>query len=83
MSGMNQTKLPDGGDFCTVAWAAEHTGLSQRSIRRLLNPREGRPPVLTRVKPLVGSRENGRSHTMLFTSEVRAYKQARQVVNGS
>lgn len=79
----DQMTFPDGGDFCTVAWAAEHTGLSQRHIRRLLNPREGKPPVLRRVKPLTGSRENGRSHTMLITSEVREYKRARQVVTGS
>lgn len=71
----NQTALPNAADFCTVAWAAERTKLSQRHVRLLVQ--RGK---LTRVQPRTGSRETGRRHTLLMVCEVEHYAEAREVV---
>lgn len=73
----NQMAISASSDFCTVAWAAELCGVSMRTITRAMEPEDGRAPALTRVQPLVGSRESGRRHTLLYVEEVRRYHDAR------
>lgn len=69
--------MPNPADFCTVAWAAEQLDLSQRHVRRLA--KEGKLQLL---KPLTGSREEGRRHNVLLTAQVREFARARKVISG-
>ena len=72
----NQSALPSAADFCTVAWAAERTGLSLRHVRTLMKAGK-----LTRLQPRHGSRETGRRHTLLMVAEVERYAEAREIVH--
>lgn len=76
----NQMSIAHPADFCTVAWAAELCGVSQRTIRRATYPAGDKPPALTRVQPLTGTTESGRRHTLLYADEVRRYADARRLV---
>jgi hypothetical protein len=67
-----QMAMPDPADFCTVAYAAETIGCSQRYVRELIKP--GGP--LNFVSPRKGSRETGRWLKMLFVTEVQEYARA-------
>lgn len=72
-----QLAFPASGDFCTVAWAAELLGMSQRGVAKLVQ--DGR---LREHMPLVGSRESKRHKRLLSADEVREYKRALLVVRG-
>lgn len=67
-----QLAAPDPSDFCTVAYAAEKIGCSQRYVRELC--KTGGP--LTSAKPRCGSRESGRSHTLLYVTAVDEFAAA-------
>jgi hypothetical protein len=71
----SQMTIAMGSDFCSIAYAAEKCRASERTIRRLI--RDGK---LRKLEPLIGSRETGRRHTLLFTAEVKAYADARALV---
>ncbi len=72
-----QMTFPLSNDWCTVAWAAEHLDVSQRTIGRLVQS-----GALDSVTPLVGSQESRRHKRMLKADQVRAYKRALSVVRG-
>lgn len=72
-----QTAIAIDADLCTVPWAAEELGLSERHVRRLLT--DGK---LRAVQPRRGSAE-GKGATLLYAEQVREYKRARQVVTGA
>lgn len=69
--------LSSPDDFCTVAWAAEKIGISQRGVYRLFSEAGG---PLSVVRPRVGSRETGRRHTMLYVAQVQEYAIAHRLV---
>lgn len=60
--------------MCTLAWAAEHIGVSQRTVRRLLEA-----GTLRLVPLLVGRSESGRRNTALYADEVREYAKVHKV----
>lgn len=60
-----QMAAPDPTDFCTVAYAAEKIGISQRHVRRLCTA-----DVLPSAKPRCGAQESGRRHLLLYVSAV-------------
>lgn len=62
-------------DFCTVAWAAEKIGVSQRQVRYLI--RDGK---LFGAGPRTGKTETGRRHTMLYVDQVTEYAAAYRLV---
>lgn len=74
---MSQPKIPLVADFCTVAYAAERIGVSQRQVRRWVAA-----GVLHGQHAKHGSRETGRRHVILADAEVtqfaRAYKMIKQ-----
>lgn len=78
MAAMKQTYMALGTDFCTVAWAAEFLQVSIRTVGRLI--RDGK---LDTVTPLSGSRESKRHKSMLYATQVRAYREALEVVRGA
>ena len=70
---MEQTAIAVGTDLCTQSWAAEHIGVSLRTVQRLVAEN-----VLQGVRPRIGSRETGRRHNLLWTDEVREYARDRK-----
>lgn len=66
--------IPVGGDYCTVAYAAESAAVSIRTVKRAIQN-----GALTAVRPRVGSRESARHKTMLLTAEVVAWRAARRL----
>jgi hypothetical protein len=74
----SQLQLQDPTDWCTLAYAAEKIGCSQRTVRRATI--DGR---LIAYRPRVGSRESGRRHLILYTEQVHAFATAYKLVNVS
>jgi hypothetical protein len=72
---MNQTMIPVGGDYCTVAWAAELAGVSIRTVDRAI-----RDELLSATRPRTASRESDRHKTMLHTAQVREWVAARKLI---
>ena len=72
---ITQDRLPYAADFCTTAWAAEHLGVSMRSVGRYVAA-----GLLADFTPLVGSRESKRKHRILSTVQVRSFRDARELV---
>jgi excisionase family DNA binding protein len=72
---MEQLRFPSAGDYCTQAWAAEQIGVSLRTVARLI--KDGK---LKAFRPLKGSKESGRRHTLMDTEQVRAYAVAHKMV---
>jgi len=69
--------LPVGEDYCTAAWAAEHMGVSVRTVLRAV--RDGK---LAAVTPRCGQKETKRHKRMLLTVQVQEYGRARALVSG-
>lgn len=72
---MEQMTLPVGEDYCTYGWAAEHLGVSVRTVSRLVANKR-----LQRVKARTGPREAGNHHGYLFTAQVKSYRLALRMV---
>jgi hypothetical protein len=72
---MEQTMIPVGGDYCTVAYAAELAGVSIRTVDRAIN--DG---LLSTTRPRTGSRESERRKTLLHTPQVREWVAARKMI---
>lgn len=75
MADMEQLKLADPGDWCTVAYAAERIDVSQRTIRRMIIT-----GALRGYQVRHGSRETGRRHVILAVAEVLEFERARKLV---
>ena len=74
---MSQMTLPVGEDYCTIAWAAEHLGVSPRTVGRAVAA-----GALKAVTPRCGSRETKRHKRMLLTAQVQEFGRAKQVITG-
>jgi excisionase family DNA binding protein len=73
---MEELTIPTvGDDYCTYGWAAEHLGVSTRTISRLVKAGK-----LRRLKARGGQRESGNGHGYLYTAEVKAYRLALRLV---
>lgn len=75
MATMEQMKISDPGDWCTVAYAAERIDVSQRTVRRLIIT-----GTLRGYQVRHGSRETGRRHLILSVAEVLEFERARKLV---
>jgi excisionase family DNA binding protein len=72
---MEQMRFPSATDYCTQAYAAEQIGVSLRTVARLIKDGD-----LKAFRPLKGSKESGRRHTLLDTAAVREYARAYKLV---
>lgn len=73
-----QLSFAAAADWGTIAWAAETIGVSQRTVRRLIDA-----GTITGQNARKGSRETGRRHTIVSVDEVLRYRDAKRIVDGA
>lgn len=66
--------LADPTDWCTIAYAAERIGVSQRQVRRFIAAGS-----LTGYRPRVGKAESGRRHILLGAAAVDVFATAHKL----
>ena len=71
---MTKINPPIAEDYCTVAYAAEHAGVSIRTVTRAVAA-----GTLSSVRPRVAARESSRHKLMLRSVEVVAWSAARKL----
>jgi excisionase family DNA binding protein len=67
----SQLAFADPADWCTIAYAADRIGVSERTVRRMIAERK-----LNGRRPRVGPRESGARHMLLYVSEVAEVAEA-------